>query len=123
MTILLLGFAVVTPLIALGYALARGSRGGLLRRRAIALAHFGGNDLDDVVTYTLDCSALARMLLRRRTNADPTLLRRVVGDAVMQIDSLQRATRLRRALVKGLPGRLAPAHTLAQPSPGHSTAA
>ncbi len=105
MTILLLSFLLVTPFIGLGYALARGSRGGRLHQRAVAVAHFGGNDLDDVVMYTHDCSALACMLLTRRLNADPELVRRVLGDAVMQLDSLQRATRLRRALAKRLPGR------------------
>jgi hypothetical protein len=100
MTILLLSFLVVGPLIALGYVLARGERGGQLHERALAVAHVGGSDLDDVVTYTEDCSTMACMLLARRVKTDPALLRQVVSDAVTQVDSVQRATRLRRALVK-----------------------
>ncbi len=100
MTILLLGFLVVGPLIALGYVLARSERGGQLHERALAVAHVGGSDLYDVVTYTEDCSTMACMLLARRGKTDPALLRRVVSDAVTQVDSVQRATRLRSALVK-----------------------
>ncbi len=105
MTFLLLSFLVVGPLIALGYVLARGARGGDLHERALAVAHVGGSDLYDVVTYTQDCSTLACMLLARRVKTDPTLLRQVVRDAVTQVDSVQRATRLRSALVHRTGGR------------------
>lgn len=98
MTTLLLVTLFVGPLVVLAIALARASRGGVLTHRALAVATLGGRNLTDVITYTQDCSQAACLLLAHRTNADPALVRRILRDAVTQIDSVQRASRLRDAL-------------------------
>lgn len=97
MTTLLLAL-FVGPLVGWAISLARVDRGGVLSSQALAVATIGGRDLNDVVTYTQDCSLAACLLLAHRDHADPALLRSVLRDAITQIDSVQRATRLRSAL-------------------------
>jgi hypothetical protein len=97
-TSLLLSLLCIAPIVALAAAWTRASRGGVLRRRAVAVAAMGAHDLDDVLTYTRDCSQAACLVLSRRRHADPAFLRRVLAEAVTQVDSIQRATRLRTAL-------------------------
>lgn len=94
----LLSLLLIVPPLVLAVSLARRARGGVLSQRALAVAAVGGRDLGDVVTYTQDCSMVACMLLTRRGSADPELVRRVLRDAVTQVDSVQRAARLLGAL-------------------------
>lgn len=95
---LLLSLLCIAPIAALAAAWTRASRGGVLRRRALAVAAMGAQDLNDVLTYTRDCSQAACLVLAHRRSAKPDFLRRVLAEAVTQIDSVQRATRLRAAL-------------------------
>lgn len=97
-TTLLLSLLCIAPVVALSVAWTRAGRGGLLRRRAVAVAAMGGRDLHDVLTYTRDCSQAACLLLAHRHNADAAFIRSLLAEAVTQVDSVQRATRLRRAL-------------------------
>jgi hypothetical protein len=97
MTTLLLCLLFAAPVVAVPIVLAR-RRGGLLGQRAIALAAAGGLDLDDVVAYTRDCSRAACLLIAHRHGANPASVRRYLADAVAQVDCVQRAARVRRAL-------------------------
>ncbi len=97
-TPLLLSLLCVAPVVGLAAAWTRVSRGGLPRRRAVAVAAMGAHDLRDVLTYTRDCSQAACLVLAHRYNADSAFVRRLLVDAVTQVDSVQRATRLRTAL-------------------------
>ncbi len=103
---LLLSLLCIGPLVGLAVALTRAGRGGRLRRRALAVAAMGAQDLEDVRSYTRDCSQAACLLMAHRGKADTALVRRVVGEAVTQVDSVQRATRLRLALGQRLRARL-----------------
>lgn len=98
MTTLLLSLLLIGSVVVLPMALARPRRGGVLSRRAVAVAALGGRDLRDVETYTQDCAMAARLLMAYRGNADPVFVRRILRDVVTQLDSVQRATRLRGAL-------------------------
>lgn len=79
-------------------ALARAGRRGVLSRRAIAVAAVGGRDLGDVITHTRDCTEAACLLLAYRHHAQPAFVRRILRDVVTQLDSVERASRLRGAL-------------------------
>lgn len=98
MTTLLLSLLLILPPLAVAVRLARRARGGVLSQRALAVAAVGERDLGDVVTYTQDCSTAACLLLTHRGSADRELVRRVLRDAVTQVDSVQRAARLLSAL-------------------------
>jgi hypothetical protein len=97
MTTLLMCLLFTCPVVAIPIVLAR-RRGGLVSRRAVALAAAGRLDLSDVLTYTWDCSRAACILMEHRGSTSPAFVRRYLADAVSQVECVQRATRLRRAL-------------------------
>ncbi len=98
MTMLLLSFLLVGPFMLLAFGVTRRAGQLQLHDRAVAVARLGAWDLADVITYTEDCCAMACMVLARRARAEAALVRQVVGDAVTQVDSVERAARLRRSL-------------------------
>jgi hypothetical protein len=97
-TTLLLSLLCIAPIVALAAAWTRNARGGVLRQRAVVVAAMGTQDLNDVLSYTRICSHAACLILRHRHNAKREFVRRLLADAVTQMDSVQRATRLRTAL-------------------------
>lgn len=97
MTLLLCGLFLL-PVVFLPMALARRAVGTLLRQRAVAIAAVGARDLADVESYTEDCAHAACLLIEHAPDADPVFVRSILHDALRQIDTVQRAERLRGAL-------------------------
>lgn len=98
MMTLVLCVLFVVPVALLPMALARRAAGHTQRQRAVAVAAVGARHLAEVESYTQDCAHAACLLIEHAPEANPTFVRGFVQDALQQIDTVQRAERLRGAL-------------------------